>query len=119
VSDPREKVLNAAPTEAPRGSPVRKGNEMAGQVNSRDVVRREDGTWGVTKPRSQRASAVVPPQAEAIQRAKGILGANGGELRIHGLNGQVSRSPNHRAWKRPVPARGLTADLIGRGRRPL
>lgn len=62
---------------------------MSGQANSRDVTHRGDG-WAVTKPGSDRASAVRPTQAEAISRATEILtNDGGGELRIHGRNGQV------------------------------
>jgi hypothetical protein len=62
---------------------------MAGQANSRDVVQRDDG-WAVTQPGSERASAVLSTQAEAIARGEQILANNGGgELRIHGTNGQV------------------------------
>jgi hypothetical protein len=44
----------------------------------------------VTKPGAERASAVLPTQAEAVSRAKEILAnGGGGELRIRGKNGQV------------------------------
>ncbi|GAA4197186.1 hypothetical protein GCM10022252_45740 [Streptosporangium oxazolinicum] len=63
---------------------------MAGQANSRDVVQRDDGTWAVTKPNAARVSATAETQAHAIQRATEILTRDGGgELRIHGTNGQV------------------------------
>jgi hypothetical protein len=62
---------------------------MTGQPNIRDVSQREDG-WAVTKPGSDRASAVLPTQAEAVTRAKAILANDGGgELRVRGKNGQV------------------------------
>ncbi|MEU8097262.1 DUF2188 domain-containing protein [Streptomyces rubiginosohelvolus] len=62
---------------------------MADRPNVRDVSKHDDG-WAVTKPGAQRASAVLPTQAEAASRAKEILAnAGGGELRIRGNNGQV------------------------------
>lgn len=63
---------------------------MAEKPNVRNVVHRDDGSWAVHKPGSDRASAVANTQAEAIQRGREILhGAGGGELRIHGLDGQI------------------------------
>jgi hypothetical protein len=63
---------------------------MAEKPNVRNVVRREDGTWSVHKPGAERASAVFDVQAQAIQRGREILHhAGGGELRIHGVNGQI------------------------------
>ncbi|MFF4758727.1 DUF2188 domain-containing protein [Streptomyces sp. NPDC001292] len=62
---------------------------MTGQPNTRDVSPRGDG-WAVTKPGAQRASAVLPTQAEAATRAREILANDGGgELRVRGKNGQV------------------------------
>ncbi|MFG2641192.1 DUF2188 domain-containing protein [Streptomyces sp. NPDC048370] len=62
---------------------------MADRPNTRDVSPREEG-WAVTKPGSERASAVLPTQAQAIARAKEILSNDGGgEVRIRGKNGQV------------------------------
>ncbi|WP_371635990.1 DUF2188 domain-containing protein [Streptomyces zaomyceticus] len=62
---------------------------MADRPNTRDVSPHENG-WAVTKPGAERASAVLPTQAEAIARAKEIVGnEGGGEVRIRGKNGQV------------------------------
>lgn len=62
---------------------------MTGHPNIRDVSKRDDG-WAVTKPGAERASVVLPTQAEAAARAKEILANDGGgELRIRGTNGQV------------------------------
>ncbi|MFZ4298342.1 DUF2188 domain-containing protein [Streptomyces cinereoruber] len=62
---------------------------MADRPNTRDVSKRDDG-WAVTKPGAERASAVLPTQAEAVARAKEILANDGGgELRVRGKNGQV------------------------------
>lgn len=45
---------------------------MAGKKDSNNlyVERREDNTYAVRKPGSERASAVTQTQAEAIERAK-------------------------------------------------
>lgn len=62
---------------------------MADRPNTRDVTPHENG-WAVTKPGSERASAVLPTQAEAIARAREIVSnEGGGEVRIRGKNGQV------------------------------
>lgn len=58
--------------------------------NNRHVVPNPDGGWDVVKPGSDRASAHRGTQAEAINRAKEIVGnAGGGEVNIHGRNGQI------------------------------
>jgi hypothetical protein len=80
---------------------------MAGQANSRDVVRRADGAWEVTKPGSQRVSAVAPTQAEAIQRGTEILGNDGGgELRVHGVDGQIRDQRTIAPGNDPYPPKG-------------
>ncbi|MEU6210967.1 DUF2188 domain-containing protein [Streptomyces virginiae] len=62
---------------------------MSDKPNVRDVSPHDDG-WSVSKPGSDRASAVLPTQAAAIARAKEILANDGGgELRVRGTNGQV------------------------------
>ncbi|MGY4980613.1 DUF2188 domain-containing protein [Streptomyces sp. 900105755] len=79
---------------------------MSGQANSRDVTQREDG-WAVTKPGSDRASAVLPTQAEAIARAKTILtNDGGGELRIHGKDGEIRDQRTIAPGNDPYPPRG-------------
>lgn len=80
---------------------------MAGQANSRDVVQRDDGTWAVTKPGSQRASAITTTQAEAIQRGSTILhNDGGGELRIHGKDGQIRDQRTIAPGNDPYPPEG-------------
>ena len=72
----------------------------------RDVVRRPDGNWAVTRPGSQRASAVAPTQRAAEQRAKGIVGnLGGGEVRIHGRDGRIRDSDTVRGGNDPNPPR--------------
>lgn len=80
---------------------------MSGQANSRDVVRRPDGTWAVEKPGAQRASAVAATQAEAAQRGAEILAKDGGgELRVHGTNGQVRDQRTIAPGNDPYPPKG-------------
>ncbi|MFD7487766.1 DUF2188 domain-containing protein [Streptomyces mirabilis] len=80
---------------------------MSGQANSRDVVRRDDGTWAVTRPGSERASAVAGTQAEAIQRGSQILANDGGgELRIHGTDGRVRDQRTVSPGNDPYPPKG-------------
>ena len=80
---------------------------MAGKANSRDVVQRDDGTWAVTKPGSDRASAVAPTQADAIHRGTMILhNDGGGELRIHGKDGQIRDQRTIAPGNDPYPPEG-------------
>jgi uncharacterized protein YdaT len=63
---------------------VGKGND-----NDRHVVKHEDG-WAVMKEDHERASAVTRTQAEAIERAREIVGnAGGGEVLIHGEDNKI------------------------------
>jgi len=79
---------------------------MAGQANARNVVHRSDGTWAVEKPGSDRASAVTTTQAEAIARGREILrNDGGGELRIHGLDGQIRSADTIPPGNDPFPPR--------------
>lgn len=58
--------------------------------NKRVVQRRDDGDWEVRKPGADRASAVTSTQAEGIQRARTILGNDGGgELQVRSLKGTI------------------------------
>ena len=61
--------------------------------NRRIVQPRSDGQWEVVKPGADRASAVTDTQAAAIDRARDILGNDGGgELTIKGQNGRIRDS---------------------------
>ena len=61
--------------------------------NQRHVVRNPNGGWDVKKPGAQRASAHLPTQSAAEQRAKQILGNDGGgEAVIHNRRGQIRDS---------------------------
>jgi len=60
------------------------------EPNKRVVQRRSDGDWEVRKPGADRASVVTPTQAEGIQRARTILGNDGGgELQVRSLKGTI------------------------------
>jgi Uncharacterized protein conserved in bacteria (DUF2188) len=80
---------------------------MPGTANSRDVVQRDDGTWAITKPGSERASAVAPTQDAAVQRGTAILhNDGGGELRIHGRDGQIRDQRTIAPGNDPYPPKG-------------
>ncbi|MFJ3321126.1 DUF2188 domain-containing protein [Curtobacterium sp. NPDC086286] len=58
--------------------------------NDRHVVQNPNGGWDVTAPGASRVSAHTPTQAAAIDRGRQIIGnAGGGELNIHGRDGQI------------------------------
>jgi hypothetical protein len=57
---------------------------------TRHVNRNPTGGWAVSKPGASRASANLPTQAEADQRAAEILrNAGGGERITHGVDGRI------------------------------
>ena len=59
---------------------------MAGHKhNDVYVVQHGDG-WAVKKPNAERASAVLPTQREAIERAKELAGR--GSIKIQGRKGK-------------------------------
>lgn len=61
-----------------------------GNDNSRHVVPNPDGGWDVKAPGASRASSHHDTQADAINRGRDIVGnAGGGELNIHGRDGQI------------------------------
>jgi hypothetical protein len=58
--------------------------------NSRHVVPAKDGGWDVVKPGSDRASSHHEKQSDAIDRGRNIIrNAGGGELNIHGRDGEI------------------------------
>jgi hypothetical protein len=80
---------------------------MTKKPNSRHVVQRDDGRWDVRKPGAQRASATADTQAEAIDRGREILvNDGGGELRIHGVNGQIRDARTVSPGNDPYPPKG-------------
>lgn len=73
--------------------------------NNRHVVPRGDG-WAVVAPGNSRASAVLPTQREAEQRAREIVGNNGGgEVRTHGQDGRIRDSDTVSPGNDPNPPR--------------
>lgn len=74
-------------------------------TNRRHVVPHEDG-WAVRKPGADRASAVLPTQSEAIDRAREILeNTGGGELTIHNREGVIRDSDTVPPGHDPNPPR--------------
>jgi hypothetical protein len=90
-------------------------DEMEGNVmapshkgpNSREVVPNPTGGWDVKKPDAQRASGHFETQAAAADRAREILhNDGGGELRVHGRDGQIRKSDTVAPGNDPYPPKG-------------
>ncbi|MCQ9384678.1 DUF2188 domain-containing protein [Brevibacterium sp. 50QC2O2] len=76
-------------------------------INKRVVQRQGDGSWAVVKPGASRASAVVPTQADGIDRARAILrNDGGGELQVRGLNGRIRAQDTIAPGNDPRTSRG-------------
>jgi hypothetical protein len=76
-------------------------------MNKRIVQRRDDGQWEVRAPGADRASAIVPTQAEGIDRAREILGnSGGGELQVRSLNGTIRQQDTVPPGNDPRASRG-------------
>lgn len=74
--------------------------------NRRHVVPNSSGGWDVKAPGASRASAHTDTQAQAIARAKEIVdNAGGGEVRIHGRDGQIRNSDTVAPGNDPFPPR--------------
>lgn len=74
--------------------------------NSRHVVPNPKGGWSVKKPGASRSSANTKTQKEAVDRSRDILSNDGGgELRIHGKNGQIRDSDTIAPGNDPNPPR--------------
>lgn len=74
--------------------------------NRRHVVPRRGGGWDVRAPGADRASARSATQAEALRRAREIVGnAGGGEVVIHGRDGQIRDSDTVWPGNDPYPPR--------------
>ena len=77
------------------------------EVNKRIVQKRDDGDWEVRKPGSDRASAITDTQAEGIDRAREILGNDGGgELQIRALDGTIRAQDTIAPGNDPESSRG-------------
>ena len=75
--------------------------------NKRIVQRRPGGDWEVRKPGADRASAVTRTQSESIDRARRILGNDGGgELQVRGLNGTTRSQDTIAPGNDPRTSRG-------------
>ena len=58
--------------------------------SNRHVVPSPDGGWNIKKPDATRTSGHPDTQQQAIDRAREIVSnLGGGEVRIHGRNGQI------------------------------
>jgi len=75
--------------------------------NRRIVQRRPQGDFEVRKPGSDRASAISPTQRDGINRAREILGNDGGgELQVRGLNGRVRQQDTIAPGNDPRSSKG-------------
>lgn len=80
---------------------------MASKPNSRHVVPNRKGGWDVEKPDASRASVHCETQAEAVDRARQILhNSGGGELNIHGRDGQIRQKDTIAPGNDPYPPKG-------------
>lgn len=74
--------------------------------NERHVVPNPDGGWDVRAPGAERASAHLPKQGQAIDRARDIVrNTGGGEVVIHGKDGRVRDSDTVSPGNDPNPPR--------------
>ena len=71
----------------------------------RHVVPAEGGGWNVEKPHASRASAHYDTQREAIARARDIVANTGGELVVHGRDGQIRAKDTSPRGHDPFPPR--------------
>ncbi len=70
------------------------------------MVPNPDGGWDVKKPGAQRSSGHTDTQAQAIDRARVIVdNEGGGEVVIHGRDGQVRDSDTIAPGNDPNPPR--------------
>jgi len=74
--------------------------------NNRHVVPKPDGGWDVKKPAGNRASVHTDTQKQAIDRARDIVtNLGGGEVRIHGRDGQIRDTDTVGGGNDPNPPR--------------
>lgn len=72
--------------------------------NNRHVVPNPNGGWDVKAPHAQRASAHSGTQNEAYKRAEEIVkNAGGGEVVIHGRDGEIRNSNTIPLGNDPCP----------------
>ena len=71
------------------------------------MVPNPDGGWDVKKPDAQRSSGHFDTQQDAIDRGREILhNAGGGELNIHGRDGQIRAKDTIEPGNDPYPPAG-------------
>ncbi|MCU1579994.1 MAG: hypothetical protein JWP19_2198 [Rhodoglobus sp.] len=76
------------------------------EENNRHVVPNPDGGWDIVKPNADRASAHLPTQGEAIDRARDIVtNLGGGEVRIHNRQGEIRDTDTVGGGHDPNPPR--------------
>lgn len=76
-----------------------------GTSNQRNIVPAKGG-WDVTKPGASRSSGHFDTQQQAIDRGREILhNDGGGELRIHGRDGQIRDNDTIAPGNDPFPPR--------------
>lgn len=74
--------------------------------NERHIVRNPAGGWDVKKPGADRSSGHFDRQSDAIDRAKEILGRDGGgEAVIHGTDNLIRDSDTVAPGHDPFPPR--------------
>lgn len=74
--------------------------------NERHIVPNPSGGWDAVKPHHERASGHFDRQAEALDRAREILGnSGGGEAVIHGRNNLIRDSDTVAPGNDPNPPR--------------
>jgi len=74
--------------------------------NERHVVPNDTGGWDVRAPNAERSSGHFDTQAQAIERAREILGnSGGGELIIHGTDGRIRDADTVPPGNDPNPPR--------------
>jgi hypothetical protein len=73
----------------------------------RNVYRREDGQWVNKRQDSKRASSLHSTQEAAEKEAKRMTGnAGGGDVSIHGRNGQIRNKDTVKPAKDPRSSKG-------------
>jgi hypothetical protein len=82
----------------------------------RHVVPNPDGGWDVKAENAKRASSHHETQAEAIERAREIIrNKGGGELSVHGEDGQVRQKDTVDAEAPATASTASTASTAGAG----